>query len=167
MASAMVQIRTTLRAFLFDGHGPAACLDRLDVFMDRMVPGQLASAIVVIVDRARKTVEIANAGHPPPLLRDGGGARFLEMDPKPLLGVGEGSTSSLVMGLAPEASLLLYTDGLIERRGVDVDDSLDKLRLAALRADVEDLVAWMASLVVDLAVTQDDDTTLLALRLRD
>jgi two-component system, chemotaxis family, sensor kinase Cph1 len=165
-ASAMVQIRTTLRAFLFDGHGAAECLDRLDAFMDRMLPDQLASAVVVIVDRDRGTLEIANAGHPPPLVREGADARFLEVDAKPLLGVGAPFTSSLTLTLPAGATLLLYTDGLIERRGVDLDDSMERLRLATLRADDGDLVAWMEWLVVDLAVNEEDDTTLLALRLR-
>ncbi len=164
-ASAMVQIRTTLRAFLFDGHGAAECLDRLDSFMDRMLPDQLASAVVVIVDRAQGTLEIANAGHPPPLLLEGSSARFLELDAKPLLGVGSHPATSLAFDLAPDATMLLYTDGLIERRGLDLDVSLEQLRVAALDADVADLVAWLEWLVVDLAVNEDDDTTLLALRL--
>jgi two-component system, chemotaxis family, sensor kinase Cph1 len=165
-ASAMVQIRTTLRAFLFDGHGAGECLDRLDTFMDRMLPNQLASAVIVIVDRTSGTLEIANAGHPPPLQRDQAGARFLELDAKPLLGVGGHPASSTVIDLDPDATLLLFTDGLIERRGLDLDESLERLRRASLRSDVADLVAWMDWLVVDLAVNEDDDTTLLALRLR-
>ncbi len=165
-ASAMVQIRTTLRAFLFDGHSAAESLDRLDAFIDRLLPDQLASAVVVIVDRGRRTLEIANGGHPPPLLREGSDARFLEVDAKPLLGVGAHPATSLVLDLAPDATLLLYTDGLIERRGVDLDDSLERLRQATLRGDAADLVAWMEWVVVDLAVNEDDDTTLLALRVR-
>jgi light-regulated signal transduction histidine kinase (bacteriophytochrome) len=86
-ASTMVQVRTTLRAYLFEGHTPMACLDKLDAFIDRMLTDQVATAVVAIVDRRARTLEIASAGHLPPVVEDASGPRALEVERRPLLGI--------------------------------------------------------------------------------
>ncbi len=77
-ASAMTQVRTALRAYLFEGHAPGVSLDRLDRLMSGLLDQRVATAVVAVVDRATGTVELASAGHPPPLLvlrRAGRGGR--------------------------------------------------------------------------------------------
>lgn len=164
-ASAMVQIRSSLRAFLFEGHGPAEALERLDALMDRLLPEQVATAAVVVLDRRTGRVEVASAGHPPALVSDADGVRFLVAEERPLLGVGVsvGVRAGGGVDLAPGASLLLYTDGLVERRGMDIDESLARLRAAA-DGSTADLGAWIDDVAQRLGVSDDDDTTLLAFR---
>lgn len=169
--AAMTQVRTALRAYLFDGAGPAACLDALDRLMDRLMGDQLASAIVVVVDPATGELEIANAGHPTPLLYGDGPARPLGAAARPLLGVGLGEAVAVREELPPGATLLLFTDGLFERRDRDVTDTLEALRLAGEPGPRSGgthvpggLAAWSAALVDAVPGDRDDDTTVLAVR---
>ena len=165
-ASAMVQMRTTLRAFLFEGHDPLGCLDRLDAFVGRMMPGQVATAAVVVVDPERRTLQGATAGHPPMVLDTGDGPRTLEVAHRPVLGVGiSGTYSGPVESELPDgANILLYTDGLIERRGTFLDDSLQTLLDPELTVGEDGLDAWVNRILVRVGLNEDDDVTLLAFR---
>ena len=168
-ASAMTQVRTALRAYLYDGHPPGGCLDRLDRLMDGLLGVGVATALVAVLDRDTGLVEIASAGHPDPLLvRADGAAEELALERRPLLGVGTGTAPSATIDLSHGELLVLFTDGLVERRGSDTEVQTDRLLglasgagVAAVRADVS---AW-ADLVLAELDTPDDDTTLLAVRL--
>ncbi|NUR08881.1 MAG: SpoIIE family protein phosphatase [Nocardioidaceae bacterium] len=166
-ASTMVQVRTTLRAFLFEGHDPMTCLDRLDAFMDRMLNEQVATALVAIVDRASRTLQIASAGHLPAVVEDAEGARLLDVARRPLLGVRLPSpvAAPTEVDLAEGTTLLLYTDGLVERRGVDLDMSIARLTRPGLSSRGLSLEDWTDRLLEVMGSSQSDDTTLLALRL--
>jgi len=168
-ASAMTQVRTALRAYLYDGHTPGGCLDRLDRLMDGLLGIGVATALVAVLDRDTGLVEIASAGHPDPLLVTAdGAAQELALERRPLLGVGTGTAPSSVVDLSGGELLVLFTDGLVERRGSDTEVQTDRLLdlasgagVAAVDADVS---AW-ADLVLAELDTPDDDTTLLAVRL--
>jgi len=85
---------------------------------------------------------------------------------RPLLGVGTGRAETVVIDLPPGAALLLYTDGLVERRGVDMRDRVERLRsLAGDTYADSDLQAWVDRLIELHDDGGDDDTTVLALRL--
>ncbi|MDF1604537.1 SpoIIE family protein phosphatase [Nocardioides sp. YIM 152315] len=164
-ASAMTQLRTALRAYLVEGHSPAAALDRLDHLMANLLDQRVATAVVGIVDAERTRISLANAGHPVPLLVTAQGARDLDVPLRPLLGVGAGEAVTVDVPLVPGAALLLYTDGLVERRGVDLRARTERLR--ALAGDTyagSDFQLWLDRLL-GLHEGGDDDTTLLALRL--
>jgi chemotaxis family two-component system sensor kinase Cph1 len=164
-ASAMMQLRTALRAYLFEGHSPAGCLDRLDRLMDGLLDVQVATAVVVLLDVATGEVEIANAGHPPPLLSAPGSAEEVAGDVRPLLGVGEGVARSMRLVLPVGATLLLYTDGLVERRGSDMLERTDRLRaITSATTDGEPLQALVDRVLAMQESGADDDTTLLAVR---
>ena len=133
-AAVMGQLRTALAAYLLDGHGPAAALERLDRLATR-VPGALAStAAVMIIDLNSGQLCWARAGHPPPLLVDHHHVGYLTDGAGGPLGVPrrppypEASTR-----IEPGACLLLYTDGLIERRGQVIDEGLDHLAATATK----------------------------------
>jgi GAF domain-containing protein len=167
-ASAMTQARTALRAYLYDGHGPAGCLDRLDLLMDGLLDIGVATAQVAVLDRRTGLVEIASAGHHDPLLvAPDGTARELPLDRRPLLGVGLGSAPVSQVDLSDGSLLVLFTDGLVERRGTDTD--VQTARLVELAAGGleprphDDLPGWADRLLAELDAV-DDDTTLLALR---
>jgi chemotaxis family two-component system sensor kinase Cph1 len=165
-ASAMTQVRTALRAYLFEGHSPAECLDRLDLLMSGLLDQRVATAVVVIVDPAGRTADIASAGHPLPLLVEGAAAGEVPVVVRPLLGVGQGTGEALVLDLPPDSTLLLFTDGLVERRGVDMAERTERLaRLAGATHGAGDLNAWLDGLLEVQDDVTDDDTTLLAIRL--
>ena len=165
-ATAMSQMRTALRAYMLDGHGPAACVDRLDALMATMLPGQTATVVVLVAEPKTGRVEIANAGHPPPLLLRGGSVTSPSHATRPLLGMDFGSASTDELVLAPDDVLLLYTDGLVERRGVEIYESIDRLGEAAAAADRSGtLDSWVDGLLAAAPGTIDDDLTVVALRL--
>ncbi len=164
-ATAMAQVRTALRAYMFDGHTPAACLDRLDVLVQSLLPGQTATAVVIVLDPTTGEVEMANAGHPPPLVLSGGTCRLLEGAGRPLLGVATGAARTDRVRLGEGDILLAYTDGLVERRGVEIDDSIQRLSTAASGSDHSDtLDLWIEDLLTAVPGTLDDDLTVVALR---
>jgi GAF domain-containing protein len=162
-ATAMTQVRTAFRAYLFEGHGPRECVDQLDHLMSGLLDQRVATALVAIWDASTGRFEIANAGHPQPLLVTSGTATEVEVPVRPLLGVGMGRADSLDLHLPGGSTLLLYTDGLVERRGTDLRASTDRLlRLAATTAE-DDLELWLDRLLLEHA-DASDDTTVLAIR---
>jgi GAF domain-containing protein len=165
-ASAMTQVRTALRAYLFEGHSPATCLDRLDLLMSGLLDQRVATAVLAVLDPATGRVELASAGHPPPMLITGGSAADVGIPIRPLLGVGTGAAETVTIDLTPGAALLLYTDGLVERRGADMQERTERLRsLAADTYAGSSLQAWVDRLIDLHDDGGDDDTTVLALRL--
>jgi len=165
-ASAMTQVRTALRAYLFEGHSPALSLDRLDLLMAGLLDQRVATVLLVVLDPDAGQVELASAGHPLPMLITRGSADDVDVPVRPLLGVGTGRAETVVIDLPPGAALLLYTDGLVERRGVDMRDRVERLRsLAGDTYADSDLQAWVDRLIELHDDGGDDDTTVLALRL--
>jgi anti-anti-sigma factor len=169
-AAVMGQLRSALSAALLQGCGPAEALELLDAFAAR-IPGALAStAACLLVDAPAGRVRWARAGHPPPLVVTADGtARFLKGEGSgTVLGApGRAPYSEGSVAIEPGATLLLYTDGLAERRGEPLDEGLGRVRDVAARhasADPARLTAWLLSDV--LADTdQPDDVAVIAARL--
>jgi PAS domain S-box-containing protein len=172
-AAAMGHLRGLIRACLWeaDDPDPGALLGKVD----RLVQGlQVASMATMVYARAvppagdRRTwrLEVANAGHPPVLLRGPDGAvRLLDGATGLLVGVDASSRrTTRVVELPAGSTLLAYTDGLVERPGEDMDTGIGELaqRLAAApgTATPADLCAAAVSGVLD----QRDDVALLAVR---
>ncbi|WP_100499749.1 SpoIIE family protein phosphatase [Geodermatophilus chilensis] len=168
-AAVMGQLRSALSAALLQGCRPAEALELLDRFAARL-PGALAStAACLVVDGAAGTVCWARAGHPPALLVTSDGARLLD-------GAGSGTVlgapgrrpySEGTVDIAPGATLLLYTDGLVERRGEVLDDGLERVRAAAARHAAADPVGLTGQLLAEVLADADqpDDVALIAARL--
>ncbi|RYJ05062.1 MAG: histidine kinase, partial [Actinomycetales bacterium] len=164
-ATAMAQIRTGLRAYMIDGQSPADCVDRLDVLTRTLLPGQTATAVVLTIEASTGTVRLANAGHPPGLVVRQSSCDVLPSAGRPLLGVSFGAARTDEVVLGPGDTLLLYTDGLVERRGIELDDSIEQLRSAALAtASTGSLDGWVDDLLTTVPGTLDDDLTIVALR---
>jgi len=127
---------------------------------------QMATMLYVIVDPAASTVRWVNAGHPPPLLIGEGQVEFLQGDASVPLGVLPFPTYEEVTApLAPGHSLLLYTDGLVERPGEHLDEGLG--RLAACLREATENTHELLEHVVDTLVPAGgapDDVALLILR---
>ncbi len=164
-ATAMAQIRTALRAYAIDGYSPAATLDRLDHFVADVLPGRTATVLMGVVDLASGAVELANAGHPAALVVRPGAVEQQPTTGRPLLGAALGNARTDRLVLAPGEVLLLFTDGLVERRGVVLDESVDQLRTSAAEVHRDrPLVDWVDGLLEAVPGTMDDDLTVVALR---
>ncbi|MGW7790807.1 PP2C family protein-serine/threonine phosphatase, partial [Streptomyces tricolor] len=124
-----------------------------------------ATCLLARVDPGRGQVTLASAGHLPPALIDRDGVTgLLSVPVGPPLGTGLGGYESATHRLAPGETLVLFTDGLVERRGEDIDRSLD--RLAALGFAAGDAVDSVLETILGRldARHAEDDVAVLAAR---
>jgi serine phosphatase RsbU (regulator of sigma subunit)/anti-sigma regulatory factor (Ser/Thr protein kinase) len=138
-AAAMGQLQSALRAFALEGDDPAAVLGRLQRFAARNRLASMATVAYAVLDPADGRLRYSCAGHPPPLLvREDGSAAYLEDGRGIPLGVDEGTPYAEGTAVtAPGDALLLYTDGLVERRRESLDAGLERLSRAARDAHRE------------------------------
>ncbi|WNV87159.1 SpoIIE family protein phosphatase [Umezawaea sp. Da 62-37] len=165
-AAVMGQLRSALASYLLDGHSPAGALERLDTFALRVNGAVGSTCACLTFDWSNGLLRWAVAGHPPPVLAGSGDARFLHDGGGPVLGVRRRATyREATAVLAPGASIVLYTDGLVERRDAPIDVGLDRL-LDVVRAGGGSAPDVLARGVTDamLAEGHDDDVALLVLR---
>jgi serine phosphatase RsbU (regulator of sigma subunit)/integral membrane sensor domain MASE1/anti-sigma regulatory factor (Ser/Thr protein kinase) len=166
-AGAMGQLRLALRAYAIEEPSPAVAVARTHRLFQRLGSTDMATLVYLEFDPGEGTVRFANAGHPPPLvLLPDGTTSYLEGGLAPPLGAiptgmrfRESSSA-----LPPGATLLLFTDGLVERRGSSLHEDLDRLRevLAGAPHDLDELCDHLLATYVSDDLT--DDVALLALR---
>nr|WP_281381638.1 SpoIIE family protein phosphatase [Conexibacter arvalis] len=165
-AASMAQLRAALRAYATDGHRPSEVVARLNRLMWQLGPRSMTTLSYAVLDLEAERVEHVCAGHPPPLLLEPGGeGRYLDVKPNVPLATVPGSWyESTVHHVPTGATLVLYTDGLVERRGEVIDEGLERLRVTAAAVDggVDPLCACLASKLV--ARTRADDVAMIALR---
>jgi serine phosphatase RsbU (regulator of sigma subunit)/DNA-binding response OmpR family regulator len=129
-ATIMGELRYSLRAYILEGHTTTEVLARVDALLAQGHPEETATVCLLQVSADRRSVIVANAGHPPPLLLQKGTARFIESGGV-LLGLGS-RCEAVEVELSDDAVIVLITDGLVERRGVSLDESLEQLTKVAL-----------------------------------
>jgi phosphoserine phosphatase RsbU/P len=129
-AVVMGRLRTMIRVHAFEGGRPDEVLQMTDRALQFFDANETATAIVAAAGPSSHETQISSAGHPPPLLAlPDQAAHFLEPAQDPMLGaVPNPRRTSAVIDFPPGALLLLYTDGLIERRGESLDARMDRLR---------------------------------------
>ncbi len=132
-AVVMGRFRSALRAYAIDSDDPAVVLSRLDTLATRFEPNEMATALYGVLDRTTGTFRYATAGHPPPVLAvPNGEARLSEVPTDPPIGTGiTRKRHNHLLEIPPDATMYLYTDGLVERRGDTIDRGLARLRAAA------------------------------------
>jgi anti-sigma regulatory factor (Ser/Thr protein kinase) len=165
-AALMGQLRAGLRAYALDGHSPGETLKRLDRTLQTTSGRGMATAAYAILDPATGALRYASAGHPPPVIvRGGREAHLLEVVSAPPLGSLPFSTFHEVQDqLASDDTIVLYTDGLIERRHEPLTAGLERLRaLASAAASAEQLCRRLVEQLVP-AGGADDDIAVVALR---
>lgn len=165
-AMAMGRLRGALRAYATDLSDPAALLTRLDRYLARCDPTVMATVLCGVVDAGCTRLRLSSAGHPPPVVATGAGvaADVHEVLADLPLGVGAGLTRrSTSIALGPGTTVCLYTDGLVERRGVSIDDGIDRLARTVTADAAESVCAAVMSALVGDA-TLDDDIAVLVLR---
>jgi anti-anti-sigma factor len=167
-AAVMGQLRSALSAALLQGCPPAAALELLDRFATRL-PGALAStAACLVIDRRAGRVRWARAGHPPAVLVSAEGVTLLDgAGSGALLGVpGRGPYTEGSAEIVPGTTLLLYTDGLVERRGESLDEGLGRITAAARRHAMADPGELVRRLLAEVLADNDrpDDVAVIAAR---
>ncbi|MFR0357209.1 SpoIIE family protein phosphatase [Streptomyces sediminimaris] len=163
-ATSMVVLRNALRGLAVTGAGPGQLLAWLNMVAHHLTGALTATAVCGLYDPDRRTLRWARAGHLPPVL-----VRGAEAAPLPLVG-------GMLLGAVPEATyeehevqlavgdtLLMYTDGLIERRDRSVQESLAQL-LTAARAVQPSLDQQLDRLLVHSRSDTDDDTCIVGIR---
>ena len=163
-AATMGQLRYALRALYFQGYGPGQGLELLNRLVDSLGNQYFSTVVSAVLDPASKTLRYVCAGHPPPLVvSPSGRTTWLDQGHSvPLGAMADASYPEATVELEPGASLLFYTDGLIERRGQDIDRGLERLaaHASAYRGDPDILVEAILEVLDDDA--RHDDIAALA-----
>ncbi|MFZ2550018.1 MAG: SpoIIE family protein phosphatase, partial [Candidatus Microthrix subdominans] len=167
-AARMSQLRTVISTLVQTGTSPSELFRRCDEVLDLRNQTTMATVAAVIVDTEAKTLSTVLAGHPPPLLmpRDGPAAR-LPAGLRPPLGVGADRRDPVTVPYEPGSTLLVYTDGLIESRGGDIDADIEALtaRLGRVgRGTPENVAEGLLRVGADRA-SDGDDIALVVARL--
>ncbi|MEU6776072.1 SpoIIE family protein phosphatase [Streptomyces sp. NPDC046759] len=170
-AGLMGQIRTGVRAYTTVGHAPHEVMSSTNRLVIDLGTELFASCLYLRLDPARGRAVMARAGHPPPLLRrPDGRVRVLDLAGGPLLGIDPGAVyPTTEVSLAPGSVLVLYTDGLVEAPGSDIEDAL--VGLGELLSEIGDQpLERLADEVVRhsaAARQRVDDVAVLLLRARE
>ncbi|MEI7031192.1 SpoIIE family protein phosphatase [Streptomyces pratensis] len=171
-AATMGQLRSAVRAFALNHYDPQEVLSGTNRLLIDLDPGQFASCCYIALDPATGAARAVRAGHPQPVLRrPDGRTEVLDLPGGIVLGIdGQAAYPVTELRLAPGAMLALFTDGLIERPGTDIDEGIERLRATVERigavplADTADRVIEEARAATD---RPDDIALLLAARWTD
>jgi serine phosphatase RsbU (regulator of sigma subunit)/type II secretory pathway pseudopilin PulG len=164
-ATTMASLRYAARAYATEQYGPGDLLAKLSDFVGRSEHDYFATVLCGLIDVDAHTLTLASAGHLAPLLIDGKRAEFVELDPGVPIGVERTEPyGEVVVSVPAKATLIAFTDGLVERRGEMLDAGLARLQAAAT-ARSRGLDELVAALGRDLASEgPQDDTAILGIR---
>jgi PAS domain S-box-containing protein len=164
-ATAMNEIRIACRAFSLNETSPSRILQKVNSFSRGTRGTDLVTALIIMLDPVTGEATVASAGHLPPVVAHEGQAKFVEVRVTPPLGVSVAQPEETRFVLEPGATLLLYTDGLVEQRNRSIDDRLRQLGEVLRHANAD------AAGVVENVVTQmlpsgppSDDVALIAVK---
>ena len=165
-ASAMAQLRSAVRAFLTMDPDPTLVLHRLRALVRERSVTQLATLAYGVIDRSAGTLELVTAGHLAPLIvRVDGSVSAVPVPPVPVLGGPEILARSTTVPFDDGDVLIMFTDGLVERRAELLDDGIDRLADAAAELAGPDLATALRGVVPRVrAAEADDDIAVIAVR---
>lgn len=169
-AAVMGMLRSALGAVIRTTPSPAQALEVLGLYARSLDGATAATAVKVLIDTRRKLIIYSNAGHPPPvLLHSDDTCELLDQATDPPLGAREHHVPRPQAGLAYTVgdTLVLYTDGLIERRDEDIDVGLTRLTtaLAQVSSLAPDQLADELLTRLGVAKGAPDDIALIVIRL--
>jgi len=164
-AVVMGRIRSALRAYALVCNDPAQALTLLDRKIHHFEAGNLATVLYAMISPDRTSVRMSLAGHLQPILTTPGQpAKPMDIPVDLPLGLGprQPTRRCTEVALPAEAVLLLYTDGLVERRGEIIDDGIERLRTVVGSGSAEAVCARVMTALV--AEQPTDDVALLTIR---
>jgi PAS domain S-box-containing protein len=170
-ASAMGQLRSATRAFALGDEqpgSPAEVLTRLSRYLHLLAFADVFTLLYAVVDPVESVVRWASAGHPPPLLRQGIGTRALH-GTAGVVGLDNVVYEDHHTSVEGGAHLVLYTDGLIERRGETIDAGVRRLQEAIAHGpdDPHQLCGHILSSTAIEHGQQEDDVTVVVLKISE
>lgn len=167
-AAAMGQLRTALRAYALHESSPRTVVEHLSRLAEDLPGADMATLVYAVYHPETGILAYSCAGHPPPLLINSDGeSHFLDEGRSPPLGIPEIATDEAAVALEPGSILMLFTDGLIERRATGIDEGLAELaEAAAAAAGSGDELERIASRVISAMEGEEleDDVALLAMQ---
>ncbi len=157
-AALMGQLRTAMRAYAQEGYGPGRTLELVDRFVQDMDDAPMATSAYGVLDAATGMVRFATAGHLPPIVIGGGEPRVVQVPPAVPLGAFPYRTyREHEFMLAAGETIVLYTDGLVERRGSSVADGIEQLcRILSEASNPEEACLLAMDRMVPLEGSPDD-----------
>ena len=162
----MVTVRNGLRGLAITGAGPAELLGWVNSAACHFADAIIGTVICGLYDPEARSLRWARAGHLPPILVRGGRAQTLSLPQGLLLGADPGSRyTEVTTSLRTGDTLLLFTDGLIERRDQPIDDALNRL-LEIASQPVKNIGHYADHVVAAAASNTDDDACLVAVHVR-
>ena len=165
-AALMASLRFAINAYAAEDPEPANVLNRLGRLIQMTEHGHFATVLCGLCDSRAGTVTLANAGHVSPILIANGRGEVIATEVGPPIGLNHDDYPGRSVPVAKGATLLAYTDGLVERRHELITDSIDRLRQAAsVPLSPERLINHLlATLVPDGA---NDDVVVLGVKWKD
>ncbi|WP_406095026.1 SpoIIE family protein phosphatase [Streptomyces sp. NBC_01013] len=167
-AVAMSHYRSLLRLLADEELPPHRILEQLDRMVERSGLDRAATCLLAVVDRSGGAFEVASAGHLPPVVIDPGpaGTWLADVHAGPPLGTGLGGYRTTRVSCGPGTVLFMYTDGLVERRGEDIDVSVGRLKELALPGS-GDLDELLDAVLDRFGPGAEDDIAVMASRSRE
>jgi serine phosphatase RsbU (regulator of sigma subunit) len=164
-AAAMAQVRSTIRAYAIDKPQPSSVFERVDAFFDALDVAQLVTVLYLLVEPESGAVQMANAGHLPPLFVRDGKARQLPVAVGLPFGAGPDERLTEPFQMESGDAVIIVTDGLVERRGEDIDLGMTRVTAAAEggRGTARELLRRVL-VAGGGELGHDDDVTVLVLR---
>lgn len=165
-AVVMGRLRSALRAYALESHDPGEVLDKLDRKAQHFEAGMFATVSYALIEPTLDRMHISLAGHPAPVFSKGGRPAWVLDIPSGLpIGVELGHPRhTSTIELPPGSILCFYTDGLVERRGQELDTGLDRLCNLVEAGVADDICARVVSRLIDVDITTDDAAILVATR---
>ncbi|MFF5990806.1 ATP-binding SpoIIE family protein phosphatase [Prauserella flavalba] len=165
-ATVMSRVRTATRSYALDSDSPTEVLTRLDRHMRHFEPQTMVTMAYAMWEPSLSRIHLSLAGHLAPVLaRPGERAELIELPVDPPIGIGTAPVQrrSVTVGIPQGATVLFYTDGLVERRDRSLDDGLALLCETVATGPTEPLCSRVMSRLVGTSPT-DDDIAVLAMR---
>jgi len=166
-ATVMGRIRNALRAYALDSEDPAGVLTRLDDMVCHFEPDEMATVLYAVFDPGRRRMTFSAAGHPSPLIAlPNGETHMIEARADPPIGSDADAPRRATEMAVPEgATIYVFTDGVVERRGEHLDIGLERLRQAAIPGSPHRGCTRIVSQLLSDS-QPDDDVAVLALHVR-
>jgi hypothetical protein len=163
-ATAMAALRFAIHAYAAQGDDPTTLLTKLSQILTLSEDEHLATVLCALIDADTRQISLVSAGHLPPLLITPTGSEFLEAPIGVPVGVDRDPAYSATTFTAPPgATLLAFTDGLVERRGESIEDGLERLR-AQVSSNHVPLEELLTRVLAELRHDAPDDAAIAGIR---